>query len=455
MRISNKILTAILACGHGLIVPVSADDLTFADGSTQLTGTVRSIDEADRVELISPLSPQPLLLKGETIEKVEFSMGNAAQAPPSALIELSNGDLLPAAIESMDDRILTVKSPTAGSLEIPRNSLSSLQLGIRQRNLVYAGPRGLEEWIEGNADAKNWSFSNNSLIARGPATASMKITNLPKQFILRYTLKWKDKQSPNFQVYFADPLKAKGEPTDRYYLQFGSAGLEIKREASKGKRYNSIAQLNRRPNQFPDRQLKVEIRVNRNTSRLQLFLNGEPEGEFDDPFSPAPNGTGIALVSNTPNGTSITQEIHNIEILEYDDSRIRHHAEERGDPKTDSLISTEDDRWSGHLTKISKAPEKSVFHFDSDIQTDPLEIPEADVSTVFLASEKDEKTVDEATRLVLNLRGDGSLRVKSCRFTDNVAFADHPLLGMLELRRDDIISIVRTQPEKPKPAPES
>jgi hypothetical protein len=454
MWISKKILTAILVSGCGFIVPISADDLTFTDGSSQLTGTVRTIDEQDRVEFLSPLSPEPLLLKGGTIEKVEFSMSNSAPATPSALIELTNGDLLPATIESLDDRILIAKSPAAGRLDIPRNSLSSLQLGIRQRNLVYAGPRGLEEWMDGEADAKNWTFTNNSLVVTGPATASMKLPTLPKQFILRFTLKWKDRQSPNFQVYFADPLKAKGKPSDRYYLQFGTAGLEIKREASMGKRYNTIVQLNRTPTQFPERQVRVEIRTDRNTSRLQLFLNDEPEGAFDDPFSPVPDGSGITLVSNAPSGS--TQEILNIEVLDYDDSRIRHHAEERGDPKTDSLISSEDDRWSGHLTKITKTSEGSIFHFfNSDVQKDPLEIPETDVSTVFFSSVNRMNMEGEAPRLILKTRGDGSLRVKSCRFKDDVAYVDHPLLGKLELSRHDIISIVRSRPAKPKPTPES
>lgn len=435
-------------------MPICADDLTFADGSSRLTGTVRTIDEADRVEFQSPLSPEPLLLKGSTIEKVEFSMASAAPALPTALIELTNGDLLPAAIESLDERNLTVLMPSAGRLEIPRTSLSSLQLGIRQRNLVYAGPRTLDEWQNLQADTKNWKFSKNSLIANGPAAAFMNIADLPKQFILRFTIKWKDKKTPNFQVSFADPMKAKGEPSDRYYLQVGGAGLEIKREASKGKRFNTIVQLNRTPNQFPDNEIRVEIRVDRNGSRLQLFLNGEPEGKFIDPISPVPTGTGISLISNASNGS--TQEIQNIEILEYDDSRTRHHSEDRGDPKTDSLISIEDDRWTGQLTKIGKSPEGAIIYFfHSKVQTDPLEIPEVDVSTVFFSSENIVKADRDAPHLVLNLRGEGLLRVGSCRFTDDKVYAEHTLLGKLVLRRDDILSIVRTQPAKTKPAPES
>lgn len=258
---------------------------------------------------------------------------------------------------------------------------------------------------------------------------------------------------PNFQVHFADPLKTKGEPCDRYYLQFGGAGLEIKREAAKGKHYNTIAQLNRTPNQFPEHRMQVEIRVDRNGSRLQLFLNGEPEGGFADPISPVPDGSGITLVCNVPNGGS--QEIRDIEVLEFDDSSGRHHAEARGNRKNDSLISTEEDRWGGHLIDIRKTGGEVMFRFKSDFQNDPLEIPESDVSTVLFASEDGSKTDDKPHPFVLKLRGEGSLRVASCSFTEDKVSAVHPLLGPLALRREGIVALERADAKpKPKSAPE-
>ena len=76
------------------------------------------------------------------------------------------------------------------------------------------------------------------------------------------------------------------------------------------------------------------------------------EGEFIDPIPAVPDGSGITLVCNTQNGSP--QEIRDIEVLEFDDVRDRHHSEERGDPTIDSLISREDDRWGGHLMEIRK-----------------------------------------------------------------------------------------------------
>lgn len=450
MRISNTKRGFILLCAVGFALPLPADDLTLADGTSRLSGTVRSIDDSGQVELSSPLSPEPLLLKSGTVEKVEFSDAGAPAEPPPALIELANGDVLPVTIESLDERNLTVISPEAGHLEIPRDRLTSVQLGIRRSKLIYSGPKSLNEWTGSWGEPKNWAFDHGALVAKGPATAARKFTH-PRQFILRFTLKWEVKQVPNFQIKFADPLTAKGQACDRYYLQFGGAGLEIKRESSKTPRYSTILQLNRTPNQYPDHELKVEIRVDRNGSRLHLFLNGEPEDIRADPISPVPDGSGITLICNAPNGSN--QQIRDIEISEYDDSRGRHHAEERGDPQADSLISRDDDRWGGRLMDIHKTADRTIFRFKSDFQDDPLEIPEADVSTVFFASKDTMPNDGTASPFVIKLRDEGSLQVTACRFREDKVFAAHPLLGPLELRRDGIVSMQRANPES-KPVPE-
>ncbi len=456
MRSSNITAgLAVLGCWVAAGGLLHGDELIL-NGGAQLTGTVRSITEAGVLELASELSPDPIWLKSAALEKVLFSSSDAPPKPPPALIELINGDRLPASLESFDDRVLVVSSPEAGRLEIPRNALKSLQLGIRQRNLIYAGPRDLEEW-SGEGDVKNWIFEGGQLVANGPATASKNFA-LPAQFILRFTLHWQPKQIPNFQVYFADPLKAKGELCDRYYLQFGGAGLEIKREAAKGQRWSTIVVLNRSPNLYPGQQLQVELRVDRKGSRLQLLLNGEPEGQFIDHIPSIPDGSGITLVCNSQ--SSSPQRIGDIEILELDDAPDRHHAEERGDTKTDSLISSEDDRWSGHLMEILPgAAAEQVFRFKSAFQEGGvLEIPAGDVSTVFFATKDAGKPAAQPAAapnpLVLRLRGQGSLRVASCVFTGDTVVADHPLLGRLNLRRDGIGAIERIAVAQPPAAPQ-
>jgi hypothetical protein len=444
-RISNISLRCALACMTCALAV--ADDLTVLGGG-RLTGTLRSINEAGVVELASALAPEPVLLEPGSVEKIDFSSSGPVVEPPTALVELVNGDRLPVSVEALDQNKLTVISPDAGSLEIPRAALKSLQLGISQFRQVYAGPRNLEEWTLNDSEDKNWTFENGGLIANGPATASLTLP-LPQRFVLRFTLKWQAKQAPGFLIYFADPLKPKDEASDRYYLQFGSAGVEIKREASHGRRYNTIVQLNRSPNQYPDHQLRVEVRVDRKNSRLQLLLNGEPEGEALDPLPTVPDGSGIALTCSPSNGNS--QEIRGIEVLELDNSRSRQLAEDRGNPQSDSLISREDDRWDGLLMDILKTGDGQVCRFKSGDKLELLEIPAADVATVFFAAHAAENP-DAATHpFALHLRWGGTLQVTSCQFSNDAVAATHPLLGPLSLRRDGIVSLQRDH-STPQPA---
>jgi hypothetical protein len=443
MRISNR-FTGWL---HALLLAApsaGADDITLAAGNSRLSGEVRAIHEDGAIELASPLSPQPLHLKNGTVRKVEFTALPTDARAPGAIIGLANGDLLPATLEALDKQTLTATTPHAGRLSIPRAALSSLQLGVRENKLVYSGPGKPEDWKGIDGPLKNLRIDGGALVANGQAYAVRDI-GLPEDFIIRFTLIWQERQMPNFQVYFADPLQPRGEAVDRYDLRFNGAGIGIKREAADGKRYNDIITLNRTPNLFPECELDVEVHVSRSTSRLKLFLNGEPEDEGEDHLASIPKGGGIAIVSNASTGN--IQRVRDIRILELDDSRTRHGAEDRGDGKQDSLISRDDDRWGGALTEIRPAASGPVFVFKSDFQNEPLEIPETDVSTVFFAKPAGEAGAAPAYRL--RLRDGGSLAVSSCRFDGDAVTASHPLLGELRLARSGLLAFEIPGDDKP------
>ncbi len=435
----NRLLSLLLACLA--VYQVRADEIALT-GEDRLSGSIRSINDAGVVELATPISPDPVFLKAGSVRKVMFSPPKVSPEIPGAMVELVNGDLLPASIESLDQANLTISTPYAGRMVIPRDALKSLQLGIRKRKVIYSGPRNLDEWLIGVEAGRNWRFENNALIANGQAYAARKF-DLPQQFVVRFTLKWQG--NPNFQIHLADPLRPKSEVSDRYYLQFAGAGLEIKRESTVGNRYTTVILSNRTPDQFEDSRLDVEIRVDRKTSRLHLLLNGEPEGAGIDPVSHPPDGMGVSLLSNSSNGNE--QEIRSIEILEFDDAKVRHHSEQRGDPKTDSLISRDDDRWGGRLTDIRKSGDGLVFSFNSDFQDQPLELLESDVSTIFFAGSEATTKPAESHPFVLRLQENGLLRVTSCTFTEDEVSALHPLLGQLNIRRSGISAMERLEPD--------
>ncbi|GAA5121476.1 hypothetical protein JIN84_00780 [Luteolibacter yonseiensis] len=421
--------------------PANADELTLA-GDARLTGDVRSIDGNGVVELVSPLSPDPLKLVPGAVSEVRFSASGTAGSPPGAIVELANGDLLPGTISGLDDKNLSVTTPYSGEVTIPRAVVNSLQFGVRTRRVIYSGPKNLGEWNHDGGGAENWTFSKKSLSANGPARAS-KNFETPRQFILKFSLEWQ--RNPNFLIYFADPLEPGSDAVDRYHFQFNGAGMEIKRHSTKGPKTRTVMQLPRTPDKYEANQLEVEIRVDRNASRIQLFLNGEPEGSGVDVMPEPPSGGGVTLANASPNGSPV--QVRNIEIAEFDNTRVRHRAEDRGDTRNDSLISRDDDRWGGHLIGIQKRPEGSVFSFKSDFQDEALELLESEVSTLFFAKAGDAPVEQAKPAFVLRLRDEGSLRLSSCVFADDGVTAEHPLLGTLKIGRQGVAAIERAVAE--------
>lgn len=435
MQNSNFRPWFILVLTGSALSLASADKITLA-AEARLTGTVRSINEDGIVELATPLSPDPVLFLPGAVKKVEFSTPESLPKLPGTLVELTNGDLLPATVESLDGDHLKITTENAGPLTIPRAAIQSLQLGVHKRKSIYSGPQNGDEWSKGIEESKQWEFSNGALIADGPAVAA-RTFKIPEQFIFKFTLKWK--ANPNIQIYFADPLLPKAEATDRYYMQFNGAGMEIKRESGTGKRFQTVILLTRTPDQYPNNQVHVEIRVDRKASRIHLLLNGEPEGAGVDPIAKAPVGNGVSFLNSGSSGNS--QEIRDIEILELDNVRARHRAEDRGDTKIDSLISRDEDRWSGRLISISKGAEGAVYSFKSDFQDQPLELTEADVSTIFFAQPEKKPLPQSDHSFALRLNGEGSLRVSSCAFSPEKVTAQHPLLGLLKIDRAGVVAM--------------
>lgn len=433
----------------GLLLAVALTHVSWADelaltGDARLSGEVRSIREDGVVHVASELSPEPLMLKSGAVKKITFAAHKETAVPPGGLVELVNGDVLPASIEDLDATRLKIATPDIGSLEIARDSLKSIQLGVHDQKLLYSGPNSLEEWTKQPNGVRSWRFRKNTLLADGPAVAMREI-DVPERFVLRFNLKWKN--NPSFTVYFADPLVEDGGKVDRYFMQFSPSGMEVKRESSRGQVQQSVILLNRGPEEFPTNQVNVELRVDRKSSKIHLFLDGEQEASGIDPVDEPPTGSGIAFVSSVPSGT--TMEVGDIQVLDFDDARERHHAEDRGDPKTDSMISHDEDRWGGQLTSIRQHQDGTLLTFVSDFQDQPLELLERDVSTVFFAQPEKAAEGEGEAAWIVRLQGGGALRVASCAIADESILASHPMLGPLKIRRAGVVSLERIPTQEP------
>jgi hypothetical protein len=79
-----------------------------------------------------------------------------------------------------------------------------------------------------------------------------------------------------------------------------------------------------------------------------------------------------------------------------------------------------------------------VLSFKSDLGDKLLELPEADVSTVYFSRSIDDSAPAPEVSYLLRVAGGGVLRIASCRFAEDVAIVNHPLLRSLKLGRKQL-----------------
>jgi len=430
---------ALLACAS----PARADELSLSDDA-HLVGTVTAIAENGSVRLESPLSSEPLLLRPGAVQKMVFSGPAEAPRPGTTRVILKGGEILPCELKGLDGDSLKVATSFSDELKLPRASLSAMELGILSEKALVSTPTGIEGWT-----TQAWKFKENGFSStnNGPLSHAF---DLPDQYIIRFRLSWRN--LPNIRICFADPLENGAKPIDRYFIQFNNAGIALQRQNSTGRTYIPFITLGRRPDSFPKSQVDIEVRVDRTQSMIWLYLDGNLEGRFKDP-GPAPKSGGMSFESNAGNDTE--HRITDFRILSWDATGDRHRTEDRGDKKSDSLIDTDGDRYSGRLESINLGQNAdATLTFKSPLLEKPLSIPAKKVSTVFFADESKAAVDAPTTPLLMKLRDGGTLKVQSCVFSGDNAQVRHSLLGALQLKRAAIISIEQvTKPTSSEPAP--
>jgi hypothetical protein len=418
-----------------LLTAASADVVILKDDSS-LAGTITTFSDKGKIELSSPLSFEPFQLRADHLARVYFNNPHVIDySRPSTLIMLKNGDLFPASLTALDEGIATVETNFAGKLTIPRTMIDNIRFGVGEHRLVYKGPENPEGWTMEDS----WRFDSSRFVASGNGTLSGRF-DTPKSFSLSFRLTWQN--VPNFQIYFAaDSVEATGR-ADRYYLQFANAGLEIKRQQSgKGQTYLPIASVPCDPLDFNDANLHVELRIDRKSNNIHLYLDEKFIGKYQDPLNASPTGTGIMFRSNIQEGDE--QSIDEISINEWDASKDRHQTEERGDKNQDVVIARNSDRGIGSILSLVPGPDGGSIRYKGPHQPEPLDLPLEEISTIFFTQPDEPKENTRPAFLLGLLRPGAALSVMKCDFSGDSIKLLHPLLGELTLRRDSATSLTR------------
>jgi hypothetical protein len=419
-----------------------AAEISFL-GKNKISGELMAMDPDGTVTLNAPYSTEPLKIKPDGIQKIDFGKSDIKYDLPEQNLTLINGDSLPVEVRSLDDKVLKVHSPSMGELNVPRELISSLEVGIFSKKTIYKGPNEIGEWNNSKDQATEWAVEDKMLFSHGSGTIYRDM-KLPENYSVRFKLKWEN--VPNFKFSFGDPMDFKGASVNRYYLQFNRAGMEIKRESTGKQRYYRIGEIARTPQEFAAKELWIEVRVNRKNGRIELYLDDRLQDKYIDSYPNTPSGTGISFHAEAAEDNQLS--ISNIEISQWNDRADRHRAEERGDLKDDAVIGRNGERSSGRILSITNGSDGSIYRFKSNYQVDPSDIPDSEVSTIYFSAAPDRK-LEEFKGLSIFFQGGGSCQVSKCSFNGDKVNISHPLLGEIQLNRSVVSHLERNASAKP------
>jgi hypothetical protein len=304
----------------------SPDLLRFSNGDL-LHGEFQGFKEGSQAVWRNDDAAAPVDFKTARIRHVVLRGGRPVK-PLTSLshVALVNGDRLPGTITGLDDEAITLDTPYAGSVRIPREQVAMFVPSPLGGRVHYHGPFVEDEWKMANAsfpdgmppdsgaeDAKEkdepgrWAFSGSAWYwpGRFSGTALLRETAMPDRSILRFDVAWKNRlaMAIGFHADFAktkppDPAdkdhaiqQARGRrlsPGDStvfpllfgnsYVLQIFSTNLMLFRTAldDKGEPVVERVQINGSSIRLGDAgKARVEIRSNRLTGQISLFINDE------------------------------------------------------------------------------------------------------------------------------------------------------------------------------------
>jgi len=421
---------------------IQAETVELKNGDV-LSGDINSLDK-DHVALNSPLASNPLEIKAASIDRIVFP-DQAKDTPTPTHTErlnLTNNDVIPCKVISMDGKNLHISTWYAGKFSIPRSSIHSLQFGISEDESIYKGDDSLSKW---SMNEGNWTQSGSSYSCRGSGTIARKL-DLAKNVRFSFDLSWKEK--PNFVFRFCAEKNSSMTKQDTYELIFNSTGMQIRRFENSKHPGTPLADIPIKPHTISEQRLHIDLRVNRDSQLITLFINGKMEGTWQDPFAES-KGNYIILNSRSKNGTCI---IGNLQVSSIHDGSLPRHRENSRINKTDVLLDSEGEKFSGSITSISEAePNKRKITFAANYSADPIKVPDRRVSTLFFAQSEKDAPASPTTTFTAMLAGNGAIQLENPTLKNDEMICHHPILGQFKI---NIKALTHIKQSNAKAAPQ-
>ncbi|MES2476154.1 MAG: hypothetical protein V4640_10260 [Verrucomicrobiota bacterium] len=408
-----------------LAADVPADLLRFTNGD-QLHGRFQGILENGSISWRRDDVDKPVDFKPEQVRHVVLRGGRPVKSLSDvAHVAMVNGDRIPGKILEMDGKTLTLETEFAGVLRLPRNQVAMFAPHPLGGRLRYHGPFSKDDWKMAHAafpegfptelpakKGKNgeeaespgqWEFSGSGWFWKNKSygTAILREDGLPDRAILRFDLAWRNRLSVaiGFHADLAKEPEAKADdehqearrrpmgfvPGDSailpkifgnsYVLQIFSMQTILYRTsvANDGTPSVERVQINGSGPRLGDTgKVTVEIRSNRDSGVISLFMDGDFVARWDegvvgnyDPTRFAGKGDAFGFVVQTEDSPV---KISDVMVAEWNGMPDSARSMQTDDQDI-ALLTNGTDRFSGKVEgfqdgKIQLEGKFGRFNFD-------------------------------------------------------------------------------------------
>lgn len=469
--IRNLLTSSLIALSITQVLTAGEDLLNFENSDT-LHGSFEGYSNDGKLIWKNDQAQDPIQFDTENIRRIVLGKGKLTKPfSHGSTVTLINRDVIPCEVLSISENLVSIRTDYAGTIDIPRDQVASLDINPKGHKVLYQGP-----FIESNWEVKTftedenekdpepaWEFTNFSLFHQsnhGGAVINKEFT-LPDSFqmsfraeITRYNsvamIFHADLKEPQVKPgEDADQIRRKRASSTKITDAFGSClGLWVNSNALSLKAYGvnddgsvtlqSIASTRGTTSTRISETISgslVDVRVNRPKNLISAYVSGQLIAQWnlgDQPFPATGNNFGFCSVTS---GKSYTSRISDITVGPW--TGIRDSAVSLEDDSSDiTLLTNGTDRFSGKIKSLKDGTVNLTSTYAE------MNIPADEIKSIHFAGDsraKFESPNQKTTRF--RFYGTGNLSAAPISGSAKAVKVSHPILGPIELQFDFLTSI--------------
>ena len=392
-----------------VVLAPNGDSISFKNGD-KLHGNLVSLEKGKLLwrypkvadNIVFPLSPLKNMFLGKRPGRKEIR--------GDIRIYLTNGDVVPGRLVSLDGEKVGISTSYAGELSIPRVMVR--QIAFDSKGIyLFRGPNSSQKWqIPKSGRYRNTVKITNSQIILDPRSIAGIKMPLPDNVEIAFEIAKPTREMRQKTFFFADKQTNKGMPNTYMLTIYGNGRFELERYT------NNTGTDTIQSGSFSidySKALRVSIFVDKAHRKFTLSFNGKKRQQCEDSDYNDFAGRGKIIAFANDGGSQVA--VRNIAVARWNGKGSAAVSDENDDGKkgeNDTVFFLNGDRATGVLK--SATPQEVVFATDFA----ELKVPPNRVTTISLAKNKlhmARKRADDAIITLANGAGRITLSIKSIK----------------------------------------